>query len=502
MELADALLYGLDRALSPEALLAVSIGVAWGIIAGALPGITASIGMALVLPFTWGYSADVSLMLLAGVYVGAEYGGSIPAILIRSPGEPSNAPAALDGYAMHARGETGRALGFSLVAGTIGSLLGAIAMIALLVPLSRLALAFGPPEYFALAIFGISAVVGLSRKDLIKGIASAAFGLFLSTIGPDDLSGEDRFTYGIPGMLDGISIVTGVIGLLAVSEMFSEINQSGKPQEFISTSLRTTLPKLADYLRVLPATLFGTAVGIVVGVMPGAGATISSFLAYTESRRFSKDADKYGQGVADAIAAPEAANNASVPASLVPLLAFGIPGSSSSAIMLGALVMHGIRPGPQLMSGNPQFIYALFGGLLTATIAMYVLGRLFIKPWIYMLNVPRHYLITAILVVVVVGMLALNLGVFQVYVVLAAGMLGFIMQRYGFNTVATVLGLVLGALIEENFRRALVMSRGSLDIFLSRPVCATLLICALVSIALPLLSNWRKQIAGKRGNAE
>lgn len=493
MELTDALLYGLERALSPEALIAVCIGVAWGIIAGALPGITASIGMALVLPFTWGYDADVSLMLLAGVYVGSEYGGSIPAILIRAPGEPSNAPAALDGYAMHARGETGRALGFSLVPGTIGSLLGAVAMMILLVPLARLAVSFGPPEYFALAIFGISAVVGLSRKSLLKGVASAAFGMFLASIGPDDLSGEERFTYGFASLLDGIPTVTGVIGLLAVSEMFAEINRTGQSQTFINTTIRTSLPRMIEYIRALPATLFGTALGIIVGVMPGAGSTVSSFLAYTESRRISKDGHRYGEGVADAIAAPEAANNACVPASLVPLLAFGIPGSSSSAIMLGALVMHGVRPGPQLMTGNPQFIYALFGGLLTSTVAMYVLGRLFIRPWVYIINVPRNYLITIMLVVVIIGMLALDLGIFQAYLVLAIGMLGFLMQRYGFNVVAAVLGLVLGPLIEENLRRALVMSRGSLDIFLSRPVCAALLLLALVSIVLPLIAAWRKK---------
>lgn len=492
MEFSDALFQGLGRALSIEALLAVSIGVTWGIVAGALPGITASIGMALILPFTWGYGADIALMLLAGVYVGSEYGGSIPAILIRSPGEPSNAPAAIDGYAMHARGETGKALGFSLVPGTIGSFIGAVAMIVLLAPLARLALSFGPPEYFALAIFGMSAVVGLARKSLLKGVASAAFGLALSTIGPDDLSGEDRFTYGIPGLLDGISIVTGVIGLLAVSEMFSEINQAHEPQPKISTKVRTTLPSIAEYTRALPATLIGTVIGIIIGVMPGAGAAVSSFLAYTGSRRFSKDGDRYGEGVPDAIAAPEAANNASVPTSLVPLLAFGIPGSSSAAIMLGALVMHGLRPGPQLLSGKPEFIYALFGGLLTSTIAMYVLGRMFIKPWIYILNVPKHYLTTIILVLVIVGMLGLNLGVFQVYVVLIAGMIGFVMQRYGFNPVAAVLGLVLGALIEENFRRALVMSRGSLDIFLTRPVSAALLLLALASILYPIISEWRK----------
>ena len=492
MEFSDALYFGLSRALSPEALLAVFVGVSWGIIAGALPGITASIGMALILPFTWGYGADIALMLLSGVYVGAEYGGSIPAILIRSPGTPSSAPAAIDGYLMHARGETGRALGFSLVPGTIGSFIGAIAMIALLAPLAKLAISFGPPEYFALAIFGLSAVVALSRKSLVKGLASAALGLVLSTVGPDDLSGEDRFTYGIPGLRDGISTVSAVIGLLAVSEMFSEIDKANQPQPVISTELRTTMPTMMDYVRTLPATLIGTAIGIVVGVMPGAGATVSSFLAYTESRRFSRDGDRYGEGVPDAIAAPEAANNATVPTSLVPLLAFGIPGSSSSAIMLGALIMNGVRPGPQLLSGKPELIYSLFGGLITATLAMYVLGRAFIKPWIYILNVPKNYLITIILTVVVVGMLGLNLGVFQVYVVLIAGIIGFLMQRYGFNPVAAVLGLVLGALIEENFRRSLVMSRGSLDIFVTRPAAAALLALALLSIAYPLVSGWTK----------
>jgi putative tricarboxylic transport membrane protein len=498
MDLFDGVAYGILRSLSAEGLVAVFLGVAWGIVAGALPGITASIGMALVLPFTFGYGADIALMALAGVYVGAEYGGSIPAILIRAPGEPSNAPAALDGYAMHARGETGRALGFSLVPGTIASLIGAVAMVTMLAPLARLALAFGPPEFFALAVFGLSAVVGLSRKSLVKGLASAALGLALSVVGVDNLSGEDRFTYGIPGLLDGISTVAAVIGLLALSELFAEVERANEPQPTIDTKVRTTMPSVADYVRALPATLFGTVVGIVVGIMPGAGATVASFLAYTESRRFSKDGDRYGEGVADAIAAPEAANNANVPSSLVPLLAFGIPGSTSAAIMLGALIMHGVRPGPQLLTGKPEIIYALFGGLLTATAAMYILGRVFLKPWIYIVNVPKAYLITVILVLVVVGMLGLNLGVFQVYAVLAFGVLGFFMQRYGFNPVATVLGLVLGELIEQNLRRSLVMSRGSVDIFFTRPVTLTLLLLALGSILYPLLSEW---LGARRGPA-
>jgi putative tricarboxylic transport membrane protein len=489
MDLLDGLTYGILRSLSPEGLIAVFLGVSWGIVAGALPGITASIGMALVLPFTFGYGADIALMALAGVYVGAEYGGSIPAILIRAPGEPSNAPAAIDGYAMHARGETGRALGFSLVPGTIASLIGTVAMVTMLAPLARLALAFGPPEFFALAIFGLSAVVGLARKNLLKGVASAALGLALSVVGVDNLSGEDRFTYGIPGLIEGVSTVAAVIGLLAVSEIFTEIDRANEPQPFISTKVRTTLPRVIEYLRVLPVTLFGTAVGIVVGIMPGAGATVASFLAYTESRRFSKDGDRYGDGVPDAIAAPEAANNAVVPTSLVPLLAFGIPGSTSAAIMLGALIMHGVRPGPQLLTGKPEIIYSLFGGLLSATLAMYILGRLFLKPWIYVVNVPKAYLITAILVLVVVGMLGLSLGAFQVYAVLVFGVLGFLMQRYGFNPVATVLGLVLGQLIEQNLRRSLVMSRGSIDIFYSRPVTLTLLVLALASILYPLVAE-------------
>lgn len=487
MDLYTAIADGVLRSLTPAGLIAVVLGVAWGIVAGALPGITASIGMALVLPFTWGTDADVALMLLAGVYVGAEYGGSIPAILIRAPGEPSNAPAALDGYAMHSRGETGRALGFSLVPGTIASVLGAVAMVTMLIPLARLALAFGPPEFFALAIFGLSAVVGLSRRSLARGLASAAFGLALALVGPDDLSGEERFTFGLDGLAEGIKQVPIVIGMLAVSEVFSEVNRIDEPQEAISAKVRMALPKVREYLRCLPSTLLGTAIGIVVGVMPGAGATVASFLAYTESRRISKDAGRYGEGVPDAIAAPEAANNAVVPTSMVPLLAFGIPGSTSAAIMMGALIMHGVRPGPQLLTGQPQIVYALFGGLLTASLAMYALGRLFLRPWIYVVNVPKTYLITSILVLVVVGILGLNLGVFEVYMVLIAGVVGFLMQRYGFNVVAVVLGLVLGPLVEQNLRRALVMSRGSLAIFVERPIALALLLLAAAAIAYPFV---------------
>lgn len=496
---------GILRALTSAGLAAVFAGVAWGIVAGALPGITASIGMALVLPFTFGMDADVALMLLAGVYVGAEYGGSIPAILIRAPGEPSNAPAALDGYAMHVRGHTGKALGYSLVPGTIASVVGSMAMVLLLLPLARLALLFGPPEFFALAIFGLSAVVGLSRHSLLKGIASAVFGLALAMVGADDLSGVDRFTLGLDGLAEGVQTVPAVIGLLAVSQVLVEVNEMHRVQPRISTKLRLELPTVIEYLRVLPSTLLGTAIGIVVGVMPGAGATVASFLSYNESRRFSRDRDRYGQGAPDAIAAPEAANNAVVATAMVPLLAFGIPGSASAAVMMGALIMHGVRPGPQLLTGRAEIVYALFGGLLTASLAMYLLGRLFIRPWIYAVNVRKSYLLTGLFLLVVVGMLGLSLGTFQVYVVLAAGVVGYLMQRLGFSPVATVLGLVLGALVEQNLRRSLVMSRGSLGIFVDRPLALALLVLAAASILYPVAADrlkgrWSRRSIERKGD--
>ncbi len=486
------LIAGIAQALSFQGLIAVFVGVAWGIVAGALPGITSSVGMAIFLPFTWGMEPGIALTLLAGIYVGAEYGGSIPAILIRAPGEPSNVPATMDGYAMHMRGETGKALGYSLVPGTIASLFGAVGMVLLLVPLSHVSLLFGAPELMMLAVFGLSAVVGLSKKSLWKGLASVLFGLLMATVGPDYVSGTDRFTFGIPDLLDGIKTVPVVIGLLAMSEMFTEALNLRAPATEVKFSGKEnfTLPTLKEYLRVLPATLLGSVIGLFVGVMPGAGATIASFISYNEMRRWSKDGDRFGQGVPDAIAAPEAANNAVVGGAVVPLLAFGIPSSGSSAILLGGLILHGLRPGPMLATTRPDIIYSLFGGLVTASIAMYILGRVFLKPWIHLVNVQKPHLITGILALIIVGTYGLQFGVFQVYVLLVMGIIGFFMTRHGFSPVATVLGLVLGNLIEHSLRRSLVISDGSWAIFLTRPICLILLLLVALTVVYPFIAEY------------
>ena len=486
------LMTGIAQALSVHGLIAVFVGVAWGILAGALPGITSSVGMAIFLPFTWGMEPGIALSLLAGIYVGAEYGGSIPAILIRAPGEPSNVPATMDGYEMHMRGETGKALGYSLVPGTIASLFSAVGMILLLVPLSYVSLLFGAPELLMLAIFGLSAVVGLSKKSIWKGLASVLFGLLLATVGPDYVSGEERFTFGIPDLLDGIKTVPVVIGLLAMSEMLAETLNLREPAAEVKFTGKEnfTLPTVAEYIRVLPATFMGSVIGLFVGCMPGAGATIASFISYNEMRRWSKDGGRFGQGVPDAIAAPEAANNAVVGGSVVPLLAFGIPSSGSSAILLGGLILHGLRPGPMLATTRPDIIYSLFGGLLTASIAMYILGRVFLKPWIHLVNVPKPHLITGILALIIVGTYGLQFGVFQVYVLLVMGIIGFFMIRYDFSPVATVLGLVLGNLIEKSLRRSLVISDGSWTIFLTRPICLILLVLVSLSVLYPFIAEY------------
>lgn len=486
------LMAGIAQAFSVYGLIAVFGGVAWGILAGALPGITASVGMAIFLPFTWGMEPGIALSLLAGIYVGAEYGGSIPAILIRAPGEPSNVPATLDGYEMHMRGETGKALGYSLVPGTIASLFGAVGMMMLLVPLSYVSLLFGAPELLMLAIFGLSAVIGLSKKNIWKGIASVLFGLLMATVGPDYVSGEERFTFGVPDLLDGIKTVPVVIGLLAMSEMLSEALELRAPVEEVKISGKEnfTLPTIAEYIRVLPATLLGSVIGLFVGTMPGAGATIASFISYNEMRRWSKDGSRFGQGAPDAIAAPEAANNAVVGGSVVPLLAFGIPSSGSSAILLGGLILHGLRPGPMLATTRPDIIYSLFGGLLTASIAMYILGRLFLKPWIHLVNVRKPHLITGIMALIIVGTYGLQFGVFQVYVLLAMGIIGFFMIRHDFSPVATVLGLVLGGLIETSLRRSLVISDGSWTIFFTRPICLVLLVLVVLSVLYPFIAEY------------
>jgi putative tricarboxylic transport membrane protein len=466
-------------------------GTLWGIFGGALPGISPSIAMALLLPFTYGMEPIPAIVLLASVYVGAEYGGSIPAILIRTPGTNAAAATTLDGYEMARQGRGGEALGISLVSGLVGGLFGLIVLVAATEPLARVALAFTPPAYFALAVLGLSVIAGLAGRSLTKGLIAAALGLMIATVGTDPVSGVPRFTFGSADLLAGIRPILVMVGLFAVAEMLVQI---GEPdwEKAEARDARLKLPSLALFRRLLPAQAIGCGIGTFEGVTPGAGGTIAAFMAYNEAKRWSKEPDAFGKGAPEGVAAPEAANNVVTATALVPLLSLGIPGSNSAAILLGGFLVHGLTPGPMLFERAPEVVWGLYGGLLLANIAMLLLGLVILTPTLWLVNRPKPYLVAAILALIVSGVFAIEQSVFDVGLVLGFGVLGYALRWAGVPVLPLVLGVVLGFMLESNYRRSLVLSGGDHAVFVEDPVALGLLAAALLLTGFSLWREFRR----------
>ena len=476
MSFLEQLLAGFATTLHWPGIVVMIAGVAWGIIGGAIPGISGAVAMALALPYTFSLDAATALVMLAGVWAGANYGGSIPAILIRIPGTPAAAAALLDGYELNKQGLASKALGISLVCGTIGGLISIIVLIAMVVPLGNLVLAFASPETFMLALFGLTLIAGLTERSFLKGLAAGFFGLLLTTVGLDTLTGSLRFTFGRSELLSGMDIVSVMVGLFAVSEMFYQIaHPAGRAPE-VEGKASTAFPTLAELRSVSRATVVGTIVGIIVGIMPGAGATASSFVAYNEAKRWSKRPDLFGKGSLEGVAAPETANNAVQGGDLVPTLALGIPGSNSAAIMLAALILHGIVPGPFLMSRHTDLVFTLFAGLIMVNLLMIPVGVVILRGCMAILKLSPPVLVGAILAIVVIGTYAGDLFILNPLLALGFGIIGYGMRVYGFSAAATVLGMVLGGLVESELRRSLLISLGSWSIFVTRPISAVLLV--------------------------
>jgi putative tricarboxylic transport membrane protein len=478
-------------AVVPLAIIpAAFAGVAWGILGGALPGISPSITMALLLPFTYTMDPTVAVVMLAATYVGAEYGGSIPAILIRTPGTNAAAATVIDGYAMKEQGRAGEALGISLYSGFVGGLVGLVVLVLLTEPLSSVALAFTPPAYFALGILGLSVIASLSRESLTKGLMAAVVGLMISTIGTDPVTGTTRFTFGSPELLSGVAPILVMVGLYAVSELFV---QSGEPgwEEAPRESARIRFPRGETWRRIALPQAIGSVIGTIEGLMPGGGGTVSSFLAYNEARRWSKHKEEFGKGSPEGIAAPEAANNTVACTALIPMLSLGIPSSNSSAVLLGGFLMHGLVPGPMLFVQHSGVVTGLFAGLLTANIAMVIVGYVIMSPCLWLVSRPKPYLMAFIYALVVSGVFALETSLFHVGLALGFGVLGYVMRLLKVPLLPLVLGVVLGFLVESNYRRALVLSSGDHMTFLQDRVAAGLLALATIFIVGSLVRHWR-----------
>jgi len=473
-------------------------GVAWGILGGALPGISPSITMALLVPFTYGMDPTFAVVLLAATYVGAEYGGSIPAILIRTPGTNAAAATVIDGYAMKQQGKGGEALGISLYSGFVGGLVGLLVLVLLTEPLASVALAFTPTSYFALGVLGLSVIGSVSGDSLVKGLMAAVAGLMISTIGTDPVTGVSRFTFGSPELLSGIPSILLMVGLFALGELLA---QSGEPgwEKAPRAAARIRFPGPAMWRRIARPQAIGSVMGTFEGIMPGGGGTISAFLAYNEARRWSSRKDEFGKGSPEGIAAPEAANNTVACTALVPMLSLGIPSSNSSAVLLGGFLIHGLIPGPMLFVKYPEVVTGLYTGLFVANVAMLILGYVIMTPCLWLVNRPKPYLMAFIYAFVVSGVYAIEASLFHVGVALGFGVVGYAMRAFRMPVLPMVLGVVLGFMVESNYRRALVLAGGDHLTFLRDPISATLLTLAATVIAGSLLSHAVGFRSGARG---
>jgi putative tricarboxylic transport membrane protein len=485
----NTLLEALSMLVTTPVVPAAIGGLIWGILGGATPGLSASITMALLLPFTYTLEPMPAIVMLATCYIGAEYGGSIPAILIRTPGTNAAAATVVDGYELNRQGRAGEALGISLWSGVVGGLWGLTMLVVLTEPLSRLALLFTPTTYFGLGILGLSVIASLASKSLLKGLAAAIVGMMVSTVGTDPISGVSRFTFGVPDLLNGIAPLLIMVGLYAFTELMT---RTGMPSITMRPgSIRVRLPRFPMMKKIARAQTVGCTIGTLEGVMPGAGGTIASFIAYNEAKRWSKDPEKFGHGSEEGLAAPEAANNTVASTALIPLLSFGIPGSNSAAVLLGGLLIHGLLPGPRLFEQNADVITGLYTGSFVADVAQIVVGSLVLPLAVWLVNRPRPYLSGFICALIVSGVYTVHMSLFDIGIVLSAGLLGYFMRSFGYPALPAVLGVVLGDLVESNYRRSMVLSDGDLSIFLDDPIAVVFLSLAVLIVIGALFNEWR-----------
>jgi putative tricarboxylic transport membrane protein len=443
-------------------------------------------GVALLVPFTYAMSPTLALILLISIYISANYGGSITAVTINAPGTPSAVVTSFDGYELTKQNKPGMGLGVSLISSTVGGFIGTIILILFSVQLAKIAVKFHPAEYFALAVFGLTTVATLGGRNWLKAFIAAIFGLLINTIGIDPISGVSRFTFGSVNLYDGFSLIPALIGLFALSEVFKQIEEQNFKSKKIDLG-KTRWPSFLEYWKLKFTILRSSILGTIIGIFPGAGATIAAFISYDVSKRTSKEPEKFGKGSLEGVASAEAANSSSVGGALVPLLTLGIPGSASTAVLIGALMIHDLTPGPQLFNNNPEIIYGIFASLLLANVVLLILGLFGSKLWVKVTVVPKKILYPMIFTVSIIGSFAVRYSFFDIIACLGFGIFGWLLRRNNYPVAPIVLGIVLGNIAETNFRRAVMM--GGYKIFLARPVSLILLILAIISFGWPLLRN-------------
>ncbi|ACL20015.1 putative tricarboxylic transport membrane protein [Desulfitobacterium sp. LBE] len=488
METLQNLAMGLSVATDPMNLLYCVIGVMFGIVIGALPGLGPSAGIAILLPLTFGTDPVAGIIMLAGIYYGAMYGGSITSILINTPGDASAVMTTLDGHPLAKQGRAGQALGMAAFASIIGGTVCVVLFMFLAPALAEFAITFGPPEYFALMVLGLTTIGGMTGKFPAKGYMSALVGLFIATIGLDLVQGIPRFTFGAYELYEGIDFIPVAMGLFGIAELLV-ISEGGEKIKVSKKDLtwRKQLPNKEDWKYAGPHIARGTGIGFFIGMLPGAGATIASFISYGIARKISKRGDKFGTGVIEGVAAPESANNAASMGAMVPLLTLGVPGSGSTAVMMGALMMFGLTPGPLLFENNPDFVWGLIGSMYIGNFLLLIAAMLCVPLFVKVLNVSSPILNAVVMAFILIGAYSLNNSMFDVGLTILFGILGFFMKKLEFPATPMVLALVLGALLETSLRQSLIISNGNPAVFFTRPISGTILVISILAIIWPFI---------------
>jgi putative tricarboxylic transport membrane protein len=491
MDFFASALYGLSVSLQPINLLACFVGVFIGTLVGVLPGIGSVATMSLLFPVTYAMSPTASIIMMAGIYYGAMYGGSTTSILVNIPGEAASVVTCLDGYQMARQGRAGPALGIAAFGSFIAGTLSVVGIMLLGPPLARVAVRFGPPEIFSLLILGFTMVTYLSGGSKLKAAAMAVLGLFLATIGLDPIVATPRFTYGSITLMDGIGLVPMIMGLFGVAEVLLNVDQYLK-QEVFKTNIRGLLPSKQDWRDSAAPIARGSVLGFLLGILPGMGSIIPSFISYALERRLSRYPEKFGAGAIEGVAGPESANNAATGGSMIPLLTLGIPANVVMAVLLGAFLIHGVQPGPLLIKEHPEIFWGVVSSMYVGNAMLLVLNLPLIGLWVQLLKVPYRILFPLILLFCVIGVYSISSNVWDIVIMLIFGVLGYLMKKLEYEPVPLVLAFVLGRMVEESLRQSLVLSRGSFIIFLSRPISGVFLIAAAVLALLPFVASQLK----------
>lgn len=499
MDVINNLFMGFSVALSPVNFLMLIFAVVVGTLVGAMPGIGPVSAVSILIPLSIGMGPTTTMIMMAGIYYGGMYGGTITSVLMNVPGESSSIMTCLDGYAMARKGRAGSALTISAVGSFIAGTFSTIALMLLGPPIADTALQFGPPENFALMMLGMTAISGLTGSSVVKGYTSAFLGLGLAMVGMDVIGGFQRFTFGSLELQDGIDFLPIAIGMFGIAEIAIAVEHPER-YEAIKTSLREMIITLQEIKDSVMPTIRGTLIGFAIGVLPGAGPTIATFLAYSAEKRVSKHPELFGTGVMAGVAAPESANNAASVGAMVPMLTIGIPGSGTTAVMLGALSLFDVQPGPFLFTKHPDLVWGLIASMYLGNVVLLLLNVLFVPAFVSVMRVPPQIYSPLVVLFSVVGVYALNYSVFDLWLMFGAGVIGYFMKRLDYPVAPLVLALVLGGRMEKTFRQSLKMSLGDVSIFFTRPISVVIMVVVIVIMVWPLLNRFvlRRSVAERR----